>query len=154
MRRGIWATDLIGAPEGLRGTVDKKLEKMGGFIYEYGLESCGVCESRKELALQVVKSRLQQEIITFVQVGKRLRGQWRKATINVALMYGRMTSNLGCQPRKTDKQGRNKLGQKCIKISIFFLICLDLENAFDREPCHGAQWIYELDSWGRIGGVE
>lgn len=42
---------------GLNGTVEKMLEKVGGFIYEYGVQRFGVCESRKNVALEEVKLR-------------------------------------------------------------------------------------------------
>lgn len=63
--KGIWVTvnsDLRGALEGLNRTVRMELEKMGGLIYEHGSKRFGVCESRKKVVLEVVKSMWQQEI--------------------------------------------------------------------------------------------
>lgn len=39
-------TDLTLTLEKLRGTVEKKLERMGDIIYEYGTERCGVEEAK------------------------------------------------------------------------------------------------------------
>lgn len=67
--KGRWATvnsDLRGALEGLNGTVGMKLEKMGGLIYEHGSGRFGVCESRKKVVLEIVKSMWQQEINSHV----------------------------------------------------------------------------------------
>lgn len=80
--KGIWTTvnlDLTSALEGLRGTVEKKLQEMGDLIYDYGAKRFGVCERRKKVALEVVKSRQQQEIDRLVRERSQLIRQWRKA---------------------------------------------------------------------------
>lgn len=64
----------------LRGTVEKKLEKMGN-IYQYGADHFGVLQSRgaKQAPTPPV-SRRQQEIKHLVQERRQLRKLWRKAS--------------------------------------------------------------------------
>lgn len=80
----LWETvnnDLTLSLEQLRGTVEKKLEKMGNIIYEYGAERFGVLESKavKQAPTPPV-SRRQQEIKCLVQEKRRLRRLWKKAS--------------------------------------------------------------------------
>lgn len=60
-----WATinaDLTNILGRLRGTVDKKLEKMGDLIYSYGAERFGLKQPRKKETPTPPKSRRQREI--------------------------------------------------------------------------------------------
>ena len=52
-------TDISKVLEQLRGTAIKKLEKMGGLIYNYGAERFGITEGRKKLSTIPTKSRRQ-----------------------------------------------------------------------------------------------
>ncbi len=75
--------DLVHLLEGLKGGVERKLEKIGEIIYSYGTESFGV--KRKDHSTQKepsahLKSRRQQEINRLVKERRCLRRQWKKAT--------------------------------------------------------------------------
>ncbi|KAE8301041.1 hypothetical protein D5F01_LYC01192 [Larimichthys crocea] len=74
-------SDLIQSLEQLRGTVEKKLEKMGNIIYQYGAERFGALQSK--VAIQAPTppvSRRQQEIKRLVQERRQLRKLWKKAS--------------------------------------------------------------------------
>ncbi|KAK0148173.1 hypothetical protein N1851_012107 [Merluccius polli] len=68
---------------GLKGGVERKLEKIGDIIYSYGTERFGVkCKNlstQKEPSAHL-KSRRQQEIERLVKERRCLRKQWKKAT--------------------------------------------------------------------------
>lgn len=71
--KGIWATvnsDLRGALERLKGTVERKVEKMGGLIYKYGEGRFGVCKSRIKSSLEVGMSMRQRKIDRLVREQK------------------------------------------------------------------------------------
>ena len=76
-------TDLVHLLEGLKGCVEKKLDKIGEIIYSYGAERFGVKQvnlrSQKEPSPHR-KSRRQQEIERLVKERRCLRKQWKKAT--------------------------------------------------------------------------
>ena len=76
-------TDLVHLLEGLKGCVDRKLDKIGEIIYSYGAERFGVKSknprTQKEPATHL-KSRRQQEIERLVKERRSLRKQWKKAT--------------------------------------------------------------------------
>ncbi|XP_031675479.1 uncharacterized protein LOC116369940, partial [Oncorhynchus kisutch] len=74
-------TDLTLTLEKLRGTVEKKLERMGDIIYEYGTERFGVEEAKggRKVPTPPV-SRRQQEIKRLVQERRQLKKQWKKAS--------------------------------------------------------------------------
>lgn len=74
-------TDLTLSLEQLRGTVEKKLERMGDIIYQYGAERFGVQErkGRKDVPAAPV-SRRQQEIKRLVLERRQLRKRWKKAS--------------------------------------------------------------------------
>ncbi len=76
-------TDLVHLLEGLKGGVERKLEKIGEIIYSYGSESFGVkCKdhsTQKEPSAHL-NSRRQQEINRLVKERRCLRRQWKKAT--------------------------------------------------------------------------
>ncbi len=75
-------TDLSLILGNIKGSAEKKLEKMGDLIYSYGEEKCGVKEQvRKKDMLPAPKSRRLQEILQLVKERRRLRKLWRKATI-------------------------------------------------------------------------
>lgn len=74
-------TDLILSLEQLRGTVEKKLERMGDVIYQYGAERFGVQERSGGRKLpNAPVSRRQQEIKRLVLEMRQLRRQWKKAS--------------------------------------------------------------------------
>ncbi|KAK0148023.1 hypothetical protein N1851_012272 [Merluccius polli] len=81
-----WGTidiDLVHLLGGLKGGVERKLEKIGDIIYSYGTERFGV--KHKDLSTQKepsarLKSRRQQEIERLVKERRCLRKQWKKAT--------------------------------------------------------------------------
>ncbi len=71
------------SPGGLRGGVERKLEKIGEIIYSYGTERFGLKRkdhsTQKELSAHL-KSRRQQEIDRLEKERRHLRRQWKKAT--------------------------------------------------------------------------
>ncbi len=73
-------TDLVHLLEGLRGGVERKLEKIGEIIYSYGRErlevQCKDHSTQKELSAHL-KSRRQQEIDRLVKERRHLRRQWK-----------------------------------------------------------------------------
>lgn len=74
-------TDLSLILSNVKGSAEKKLEKMGDLIYSYGEEKCGVKEQgRKKDMLPAPMSRRLQEIQQLVKERRRLRKLWRKAT--------------------------------------------------------------------------
>lgn len=65
-----WATinaDLTNILGRLRGTVDKKLEKMGDLIYSFGAERFGLKLTRKKETLTPPRSRRQRDIEQLVK---------------------------------------------------------------------------------------
>ncbi|KAK0145336.1 hypothetical protein N1851_015756 [Merluccius polli] len=74
-------TDLTVTLLKLRGTLEKKMEKMADIIYEYGAMRFGVQEAkvRKGVPTPPV-SRRQQEIKRLIQERRQLRKQWKKAS--------------------------------------------------------------------------
>ncbi len=75
-------TDLSLILSNIKGSAEKKLEKMGDLIYSYGEEKCGMKEQvRKKDMLPTPKSRRLQEIQQLVKERRRLRKLWRKATV-------------------------------------------------------------------------
>lgn len=73
-------TDLTLVLNKLQGAVEKKLERMGDIIYEYGAERFGVQETKAvKNVLTPPVSRRQQEIKRLVQERRQLRKQWKKA---------------------------------------------------------------------------
>lgn len=74
-------TDLSLILSNIKGSAEKKLDKMGDLIYSYGEEKWGVKEQvRKKDMLPAPKSRRLQEIQQLVKERRRLRKLWRKAT--------------------------------------------------------------------------
>ena len=79
-----WATidvDLIKILDGLKGTAEKKLEKMGDLIYAYGAERFGTQDTGKKdnPTTTLPKSRRQKEIECLVKERRELRKQWKRA---------------------------------------------------------------------------
>ncbi|RXN17451.1 hypothetical protein ROHU_008023 [Labeo rohita] len=72
-------TDISNLLGQLRGTVVRKLERMGDLIYNYGVERFGMVEKRKKTSPTQTKSRRQQEIERLVKERRQLKKQWRKA---------------------------------------------------------------------------
>ncbi|KAL1263729.1 hypothetical protein QQF64_006468 [Cirrhinus molitorella] len=76
-------TDLVHLLEGLKGCVERKLDKIGEIIYSYGVERFGVKSTnlwtQKDPSVNL-QSRRQQEIEQLVKERRNLRKQWRKAT--------------------------------------------------------------------------
>lgn len=84
VEKKLWETvnnDLSLTLHQLRGTVEKKLEKMGDIMYQYGAERFGVLQSKgaKQAPTPPV-SRRQQKIKCLVQEKRQLRKLWKKAT--------------------------------------------------------------------------
>ncbi|CAM4720493.1 unnamed protein product [Leuciscus chuanchicus] len=77
-----WATvdaDLGAVLEGIRGTAEKKLERMSDLIYFYGAERFGTKEQRKETPTPPM-SRRQQEIEHLIKERRDLRKRWKKSS--------------------------------------------------------------------------
>ncbi|TWW73491.1 hypothetical protein D4764_15G0008850 [Takifugu flavidus] len=66
---------------GLKGGVEKKLDKIGEIIYSYGAERFGVKSGNLKLQKEPahLKSRRQREIERLVKERRCLRKQWKKA---------------------------------------------------------------------------
>ena len=80
-----WATidaDLTKILDRIRGTVEKKLEKMGDMIYSYGAERFKTKNTGKKDRTPTTppKSRRQQEIQRLVKKRRNLRKQWKRAS--------------------------------------------------------------------------
>ncbi len=74
-------TDLSKILNELRGTAEKKLDKMCDLIYSYGMERFSVKERGKKEAKTIPpKSRRQQEIMLLVKERRNLRKQWKKSS--------------------------------------------------------------------------
>ena len=76
-------TDLVHLLEGLKGCVERKLDKIGEIIYSYGAERFGVKSKNQRTQKEPsahYKSRRQQEIERLVKERRCLRKQWKKAT--------------------------------------------------------------------------
>ncbi|XDV53670.1 hypothetical protein PO909_022108 [Leuciscus waleckii] len=78
-------TDLVHLLEGLKGCVERKLDKIEEIINSYGEVRFGVKSTTPNLGTQKnpsvkLKSRRQQEIERLVKERRNLRKQWRKAT--------------------------------------------------------------------------
>lgn len=74
-------TDLALTLEQVRGTVEKKIERMGNTVYQYGAERFRVHKGKggKKVTSAPV-SRRQQEIKRLIQERRQLRRQWKKAS--------------------------------------------------------------------------
>lgn len=78
-----WKTinvDLSSILENMKGTVEKKLDKMADIIYNYGAEKCGLLEKRQKARGPEKQSRRQLEMKRLVQHRRQLKKQWRKAS--------------------------------------------------------------------------
>uniref|UniRef100_A0A3B1K6T8 Reverse transcriptase domain-containing protein n=1 Tax=Astyanax mexicanus TaxID=7994 RepID=A0A3B1K6T8_ASTMX len=69
--------DLKGMLEGLKGTAESKLNRLGKVIYDYGMARFGVVQ-RNVKCQDVVKSRRQVEIEKLVKESRLLRKKWKK----------------------------------------------------------------------------
>lgn len=83
MNKKLWETINMGLTlslEKLRGTVEKKFDRMGDVIYQYGSERFGVQERPGGQKVQTAPvSRRQQEIKRLVLKRTQLRKRWKKA---------------------------------------------------------------------------
>lgn len=76
-------TDLVHLLEGLKGCVERKLDKIGETIYSYGAERFGVKSKNQRTQKEPsahLKSRRQQEIERLVKERRCLTKRWKKAT--------------------------------------------------------------------------
>ncbi len=78
-----WKTineDLSSILENIKGTVEKKLDKMADIIYTYGAEKYGLLEKRQRSRVAVKQSRRQLEMQRLIKHRRQLKKQWRKAS--------------------------------------------------------------------------
>ena len=71
--------DLVAILGGLRGSVERKLDQMGGLIYDYGADRFGMREINRKAKPENI-SRRQREIKDLVRKRRQLKKQWKKAT--------------------------------------------------------------------------
>ncbi|KAJ8409025.1 hypothetical protein AAFF_G00240460 [Aldrovandia affinis] len=112
-----WATvdaDLIKILDGVKGTVDKKLEKIGDLIYVYGAERFGTKQTGKKDMTPTIppKSRRQQEIQRLVKQRRDLRKQWKRASVEkergIDLLQTDLKGRLGRLRRAENLRTRRK----------------------------------------------
>ncbi|KAJ8390061.1 hypothetical protein AAFF_G00110750 [Aldrovandia affinis] len=112
-----WATvdaDLIKILDGVKGTVEKKLEKIGDLIYIYGAERFGTKQTGKKDMTPTIppKSRRQQEIQRLVKQRRDLRKQWKRASVEeragIDLLQTDLKGRLGRLRRAENLRTRRK----------------------------------------------
>ncbi|KAJ8362449.1 hypothetical protein AAFF_G00374010 [Aldrovandia affinis] len=112
-----WATvdaDLIKILDGVKGTVEKKLEKIGDLIYVYGAERFGTKQTGKKDMTPTIppKSRRQQEIQRLVKQRRDLRKQWKRASVEeragIDLLQTDLKGRLGRLRRAENLRTRRK----------------------------------------------
>lgn len=113
-----WATvdaDLGAILEGIRGTAEKKLERMSDLIYFYGAERFGIKEHRNETPTPP-KSRRQQEIEHLIKEKRNLRKRWKKSSPEerkgIDLLQAELKGRLGRLRRAENFQTQRRKKEK------------------------------------------
>ncbi|KAJ8393829.1 hypothetical protein AAFF_G00055580 [Aldrovandia affinis] len=144
-----WATvdaDLIKILDGVKGTVEKKLEKIGDLIYVYGAERFRTKQTGKKDMTPTIppKSRRQQEIQRLVKQRRDLRKQWKRASVEeragIDLLQTDLKGRLGRLRRAENLRTRRKRKERA-------------RTTFYKDPFRFVKGLFTKEKSGHLSNI-